>query len=262
MKIATIEEVNLLNCCSCELPLCDTPKKECQSISGNGYLMYVFYDSVTNKFYRTFRYDYADGGFQEYNAPKNYWATLGGVDIEPFHVDFTQGEPQTGDVTATFSNPVDINASRSASFAAMVAAVDWETMDDYGSCVSFRKEYTPVDGYGDIIILVMFVRYRFGIPTGYTRSTWEMQWDEGFFPKAWLDWDSGGRIGPEPTRPSLLASRSWNYSGGDGISEWFYPAVPADVGETRIVNVMVKCWKSTRLGVKPTISGEVFVFDS
>jgi hypothetical protein len=105
-------------------------------------------------------------------------------------------------------------------------------------------------------------RYRYGVPYGYERTTWEMQWDEGFFPQAWLDWDSGGRIGSEPTRPTRLTARSWIYGGTDEWSDWFDLPAPDEAGEIRRVNVMIKCWKSTRHGVKPTAFGPVFVFDS
>lgn len=100
-------------------------------------------------------------------------------------------------------------------------------------------------------------------PEPAVRSVWEMEWDEVFFPKEWDEWDQGGRIGAEPTpTPSLVAERSWVWDGNPANrwSDWYVMDAPETEGEKRVVNVMVICWKSTRTGVKPTVSGEVYEF--
>ena len=120
------------------------------------------------------------------------------------------------------------------------------------------------------------------------RTFFEIQWDEVFFPAAWDAWkalkddydlavaaheaweaaDPETR-GPEPTipedpgaaptpAPSLTASRSWSYAGGSDFSAWYEIEIPTIEGETRIVNVLTKCYRSTRLGSLPTAHGEIY----
>jgi hypothetical protein len=117
------------------------------------------------------------------------------------------------------------------------------------------------------------------------RSTYELQWDEVFFPEEWEAWkalkdafdaataaheiwteceeDCGDEPvipedpGAEPTAPSLVASRSWVYA-ADEWSGWFEIAVPTEPGETRVVNMLVICYRSAALGQKPTAHGEVY----
>jgi hypothetical protein len=69
--------------------------------------------------------------------------------------------------------------------------------------------------------------------------------------------------GTEPTPiPSLIGSRSWLWGGDMGAlwSEWFVLPLLTAPGEIRQVNLRIKCYKSTRLGVVPTAIGEVYVF--
>jgi len=120
------------------------------------------------------------------------------------------------------------------------------------------------------------------------RSYYSAQWDEVFFPKKWEEWkalkdafDAATEAheaweaadpetrGPEPTippdpgaaptpAPSLIASRSFTYTGGAEFSAWFEIPIPEVEGETRIVNMMAKHYRSTRLGSLPTSSGEIY----
>ena len=118
------------------------------------------------------------------------------------------------------------------------------------------------------------------------RSYFQAQWDEVFFPTDWEAWkelkdahdvwvacgaedppreggcgDEPEAPGAEPTAPSLVASRSWTYPGGGGSAEysaWFEIPLPETEGETRVVNLLTKCHRNTRLGVKPTSHEEVY----
>jgi len=120
------------------------------------------------------------------------------------------------------------------------------------------------------------------------RTTYELQWDEVFFPAEWEAWrtlkdafdaataahaiwedadpdDRGDEPvipddpGAEPSpAPSLVTSRSWVYGGTAEWSGWFEIAVPTGPGETRVVNLLVICYRSAALGQKPTAHGEVY----
>lgn len=94
-------------------------------------------------------------------------------------------------------------------------------------------------------------RYRYGVPTTYlsvsaNRSRYELQWDEVFFPTT--------------GNPTLIESRSWIWDGNISSpwSEWFESNTPTDKGVVRNVNLMAKCYSSTRIGVKPTSFGEIY----
>lgn len=91
-----------------------------------------------------------------------------------------------------------------------------------------------------------------------------MQWDEVFFPKAYDDWVEDGSVGdpPEDSLPTLVESRDWIWGGNaqEPWSEWYSVDPPDEEGEVRIVNIMVICWKSSRIGQKPTAYGEVYEF--
>ena len=120
------------------------------------------------------------------------------------------------------------------------------------------------------------------------RTFFEIQWDEVFFPAAWDAWkalkdafDTATKAheiweatdpetrGPEPIipedpgaaptpAPSLIASRSWSYAGAADFSAWYEIEIPTVEGETRIVNTLTKCYRSTRLGSLPTSHGEIY----
>ncbi len=120
------------------------------------------------------------------------------------------------------------------------------------------------------------------------RTTYELQWDEVFFPAEWEAWkalsdafdaataahaiwedadpdDRGDEPvipddpGAEPApAPSLVTSRSWVYGGTAEWSGWFEIPIPEGPGETRVVNQLVICYRSASLGQKPTAHGEVY----
>ena len=106
------------------------------------------------------------------------------------------------------------------------------------------------------------VRYRVGVPAAYANSYYSAQWDEIQAPSAWWIWFDGGMIGTEPTPgPSLVASQSWTWGGSmatedDQYSSWFDMPTPTVVGECRAVNILIQCYNSTRLGIKPTAYGD------
>lgn len=177
-----------------------------------------------------------------------------------------------------------------------LAALTWddEEMAKGDSCHAVKWTWSGIANVVGHEYTETFVRYRIGVPEGFStteapRSTYEAQWDEVFFPAEWLDWkalkdaydqavaihDEWEHADPEtrgeepdvpddpgaaPTpAPSLVASRSWNWGGSmeSPWSGWFDLTPPEGGGDTRIVNMMVKCYKCARVGVKPTAIGEI-----
>jgi hypothetical protein len=120
------------------------------------------------------------------------------------------------------------------------------------------------------------------------RTFFQIQWDEVQFPAAWDAWralkdafdiataaheawedEDPETRGPEPEvpedpgdaptpGPTVIASRSWSYAGADDFSPWYELEVMEVEGETRVVNVMTKCYQSARLGSLPTAHGEIY----
>ncbi len=113
-------------------------------------------------------------------------------------------------------------------------------------------------------------RYRFGVPLGYTGSTYELQWDYVFFPAEWDAWrilkdafiDNPGLPDPGPApepAPHFIAENvTWTRFDGD-FSDW-YPTDPVGAttnGEARTVNIQVVCTRSI-YGEKPSFYGEIY----
>lgn len=122
-------------------------------------------------------------------------------------------------------------------------------------------------------------RYRIGVPESFStvevpRSVYEAQWDEVFFPSGHdrtindpditppdplpEGWEHPQIPDPDAPDPSLITARSWIWGGNmeTPFSEWFEVEIPKGEGETRVVNMLVKAYHSTRLGVVPTAHGE------
>ncbi len=137
--------------------------------------------------------------------------------------------------------------------------------------------------------------YRFVIPEDFTteevpRTTYNVEWDEIFFPAPWEEWkalkdafdaataehelwenadpDTRGEEpevpedpgpAPEPA-PSLMIARSWEWDGNpeELRSDWYEYEILEMEGETRICNLRVTCFKAAAIGVAPTAHGEIY----
>lgn len=210
--------------------------------------------------------------------------TLSGTTLTETEVS-TSEPPLTSATTevssVSLSDPVTVEFMKS-----VIDALEFPEPRLGGSCTSIL-ELDPLSPTQPS--LIRRARYRFTVPDGYTRSRWEMQWDVVFFPKEWEDWkalktaydaavaehtawenaDPETR-GPEPVvpddpgeepspKPSLVSEHSWSWAGEDW-SDWYELPAPEEAGETRVVNLMVICWRSSKIGQKPTPHGEVYVF--
>lgn len=206
-------------------------------------------------------------------TPDETWNYVGGYRFEKTVVESPGGG---GTITRTYAvTYVPVNIEDLIDELAELEFPD----DVNGALCSSGTESDP-DCEGSVLS-VFKSRYRFAPPAEWftawdawhdggevgpepgTRTTWEMEWDEVFFPKEWDEWNDGGRVGPEPTPgPSLVAERSWEWDGNPANpwSDWYVMAPAAEAGEKRVVNVMIVCWKSSMTGVKPTSSGEVYQF--
>jgi hypothetical protein len=256
MKIETLDDWHQIGCC-CPMPACPAPDRECQSIQGSGEVGYVVYDSLTATYYGLRRTDYANGGFTQSVAPSTHWTRLGGESIEPYQIDFTQGDPKTGAITTTNDNIVDIDASRNASFAAMGGAIDWESMDLGTDCIASRSHPTPFARFPAYHLFATFVRFRWVVPTSFPGKHFKITWDVIEEPDGW-DQDPLGS-----SRSFLVQDQTWEWTGpGDPgnpdswKSAWYEIPAPAVVGQRRVVNIRFECYRSNKFGTKPQLGGD------
>ena len=177
-------------------------------------------------------------------------------------LDHTNGFPYTGEVTDTYSEGFSLEGALGAAYDELAAAVDWGREDHHYSSERNSHRWDA----DDFTFFATWARYRLGVPEFYStedepRSYYEVWWDEVQASDDWWDWFDGGKEGEEPAGgPVLVTSRTWSWGGDMGArwSEWFEMAPPT-VSEhaIRVANVMVKCWKSQRLGVVPTAHGDL-----
>ena len=116
------------------------------------------------------------------------------------------------------------------------------------------------------LVSACWARYRLGVPEDFStseapRSHYEVDWDEVEASGDWWEWFDGGMEGDPPEGgPVLVASKNWLW-GGDMAEPWsaWHELPPPGTSDKviRVVNIMVKCWKSERLGVAPTSHGDV-----
>jgi len=177
--------------------------------------------------------------------PDGTWSYSAGV----YTYSFPPGVYDSLIWTTAYSNLVT-RTSLLTDLDSVISTITGPWPDD--GCIAITHN-TSLSGC-DQIDSVTKSRYRYGVPANFsslsaTRSTWEMQWQEVFFPS--LSSES----------PSLVANRSWIWDGNmdHAWSDWYVIDPPSSPGEVRRVNLLVKCYNSTRFGVKPTSHGEVVV---
>lgn len=109
-----------------------------------------------------------------------------GVDLSTIYSVYEEGET-TYTYVPSYELPSNYETWVSETKAAIIADMDFDNPScvDAGVCdpsfyVSKEPEEAPFDV--DLSMNISKARYRFGIPLGYTRSVWVMQWDEAFFP--------------------------------------------------------------------------------
>ncbi len=281
MNIVTIDMANSIGCC-CPYPACGAPRIECESLTASyRATAAVFSDGVYFKQADYEYYWYEDGGagpFHNYGPAPDYtpypdvihvsyrgWNLIEGpcgeTDIEE---DPLSTIPEDAWITgAEFTTPTSPWIQED--FTAAIIA----NFEDFAfplPCTPGTSFFSRLDIHGQGLTPSVLTRsrYRFGVPEEYStddapRSVWEMQWDEVFATSAWWGWYDGGMTGDEPPPgPDLLASREWTWGGemADPWSEWFALPVPAEAGETRVVNILVRCYRSARLGGKPSPYGD------
>lgn len=155
----------------------------------------------------------------------------------------------TFDASYTYSDPTDI-----AWFKTQLDSLNFDISKNGASCKSIVVSALSCVGSFESATKA---RYKVGIPASYglsslsatNSSTYNLQWQEVFFSPL------------SSVAPVLKQERSWEWDGNlnNPFSDWFYMDLPTEVGETRVVNMLIQCYKSSKFGFKPTSSGEIVV---
>jgi len=267
MIIRTAQEQNAVNCCACDVPECAAPRMVCESVAADG--AYYGYNTGSDPlFYTATRQTWEGGGvfLYTYVQPQvSGW--INGVRFTPSSdvvITNPGTEDYTGEITTTYEGGVTLAAARDAVIAVLEA--EMEDADYTGSSCKSSRLHLHVSLW-DTRTYITKARRKFGVPEDYSteelpRSVWEMQWDFVSASDDWWAWFDAGMTDPEPTPgPTLESSESWTWGGSmateaDQFSDWFDVPIPTEPGETRAVNILIKCHNSARLGVKPTAYGD------
>ena len=228
---------------------------------------------------RTYKFD---GSTLTFIETKNRTQTSGTVPGDPCEwtdtIVFTDHDVDPPDVTTSYDYNVGIttiypyvggNTTETDVYelpqtyaewlADTLAAVD-AAMTDFDGCASGTAcvastvvTAEPETTGGTLFLTAIKARFRWVIPDTWTGSYFKITWDLVFFPE-------------DESTPTVVAlDQTWTWTGpGDPEdadtwkSGWYEIDPPEEPGETRIVNVRYECYRSTRLGIKPQITGEAY----
>lgn len=254
--ITTLVDWNavLASACCCEMPPPDNPEDEYEGISGMARMAYAVKDLSTQTYYRKTRTEWADGGFVQDQAPATHWTIMGGVDIEPYNVINTQGDPKTGSSTTVRSEIVTRDQTRAAGFSAMQAALNWDNMSKGWTYAAIRLH---LEWSSDYALNITFCRHRWAVPGSHTGTYYKIAWDVLEQP---VGWDASP---PTAERSFFLKDQIWEWTGpGDPEdpaswqSPWFYIPPPAKPGIRKVVNAKIWAHSGGPYGTLPTPFGE------
>jgi hypothetical protein len=136
---------------------------------------------------------------------------------------------------------------------------DFDTCKSGSACSSaLNVSPKPASTGGGISMTAIKSRFRWVIPQNFEGSYFKIGWDVLEEPDGW---DSG-----DPDAPSRFysaANQAWVWAGpGDPEdpdswkSPWFEIAAPSVPGTRRVVNIPYECYRSTKFGTRPQVTGE------
>jgi hypothetical protein len=290
MKIETLPDWNTVldGCGCCEMPECPLPTKECEMI-----LAEIDQDHGSEG--ESASLPYPDGTMYSSWAPFECEAGDPDDDIAAIYRKsvLTQGDiPPQDEDTYTCSElssrrdtdferyaeyVISDSISRAALYAAAldeldagtwvaasggcaaVSEINWPKIGDFDCDVTCQQLFFGhSDSAGDWrrcfgSFNLKKIRVRWVVPDTWEGSYFKVTWDLVFFPE-------------DESTPTVVATdQTWTWTGpGDPDDEdswksgWYEIDPPEEPGETRIVNVRYECYRSTRLGIKPQITGEAY----
>jgi hypothetical protein len=267
--INTLQEWNSRMCNCCEMPLCDIPILDCES------LLYVPCALIAES-----------AGVEGWFAYKK--SRLGAA-FEPVRVITWTGEwvifgEYDGCETITFEEPEPepvnelLEPIDCDDLTANIANIthDWNYEFKGDGCMA---SYTCSLPESSIVNYEAF-RYRWRVPPCHPGSYYKIEWDQIFFPREYLEWLDDAQdpdvvafdpnANPPPALP-VITAKSWEWTGtalgdcnstdplndydyrkdlSDRMSDWSDTVETTEEGIIEMRNVRVYCYRST-YGSKP-----------
>lgn len=277
MIIETRDDLDtiLVGCGCCQPFLCDAPDRECESALAtyvsDGAIIAVdgclYMSDVRRWLYTLDGVDY-DVNLASTN-PRNWdliGSTCGTTDIA---ADDWRNEPPDG---ATINGTENVSWSNQWTWAAFLPNIlaNFASIINLSSlgCTPNSECYSRITTVKDIDddcdfptnlqpIYVSKSRFRWEVPTSHDGAYYKITWDVLEELDGWDD--------PSPPRNRSFLSQDnvWEWSGpGDPLdpdswkSGWYELPLPSTKGEVRVVNIRYECYRDSRNGVAPQVTGE------
>lgn len=191
---------------------------------------------------------------QQFEAQFNAQGELTGSTLTSTTTTYAKTNSATG-VPDVFSEELDCSALRDA-----LVDPEFEDAPDSGSPPVSQYSCTSCQPLG--LGFATWSRFRWIVPPEHEGSYYRIDWDEVFFPKAFLDWQNNP-VGPPPVLPTLTP-KSWEWTGtalgpccGEETdtyedrladearkSPWGVMPPPDEAGRKELANVRVLCYRS------------------
>jgi hypothetical protein len=191
------------------------------------------------------------------------------------------------DVVTTFDDQIECVDFYDAAIAATAAGdLDWfdavDCVASIGPCNDCNHQF-PNNADNEWPAATA-IRYRWRVPPCHPGSWYRIDWDEVFFPQAYLDWLSDAQADPDgieqfdpnadpPPELPTITPKSWTWTGTalgpcdpedeennydyryalpERISPWSLPLIPPAPGTMEILNARVTCYRNP-FGSKPQL---------
>ena len=253
MKVDSTFEWNriLLNNCSCTDP-CLMP--ECASPFPNTARR-IYARASPMRFqnggvwYRTRRYSFSDGGFDQTTHTGTYFGRVGSkpayYEDTTYEDQNTEGDPKTGSISTEYLDAVDAEqAAQDAEAWLRSRTLDWVNQSE-DNFFGYPKSEKHLNVGGNLVTLY-FGRFRwFRAIDPRNPAFYQVVWDVRESPH-----------GGSPFLHQQDQSFTWNMprDGNDDLtifSDWVHLDPPTDPGIREIVNVRAYCYNSAKFGRKP-----------
>ena len=279
MKIEILDDWNTVlgGCDCCEMPECPLPSKECESISDSlscGYTLANHDENTPEEealLYTQVLDELVTHGSEEEGGPSTistlYTKSLvdgscvvgssGSLPSWLPGVIYSDGYTKSGTTYTKYyeETPYSYAQTRTITYSAPAEFGELEFADQVKGAECIAEYEKILNPYG----FRRKTRFKWVVPDTWEGSYFKISWDIAFFPEGYDAEDPGS------PQPELVNSGTWEWTGpGNPEDEdswksgWYEIDPPEEPGETRIVNVRYECYRSTRLGIKPQITGEAY----
>jgi hypothetical protein len=242
--------------CDCAMPVCPSP------MMLNTSLIYAYVHPMLYKrggaWYRTERYNYKDGGFDQSTYTGSYFGRItshslfwSGEDTT-FEEENSSGEPRTGQATVQYLDQVDLaQAATDGEAWARSRTLDWANQSyDQFPPQFFAGRKQVGDGINvEYLLRFYFARFRWFRPQHFGQQFpfYQVVWDVQDTPA-----NGAPYLYQQDQSYTWTVPFDWNDE-TTHLSDWIHLTPPPDEGTRKVVNVRTYCYNSAKFGRKPTL---------